>query len=214
MNFNDVFRPDLPLSKYELIKKEQIMRLYDFSDDVSEIIVRFGSKMNNKMVSHWFVDSVATYISHQEDVNEEIENHLLKFYDDYILSFGRILPEPVEYTEFDKIRAEHYSLLDTATRHIKKMQKELDQLVYSGVQGYVELCIRWNTLYVCCDLLKIPVLEYCKETYIPYKKAQEPYEEFFQYNPDNEPNPSFSEAEIRWFNNKCPMPFPFALGAI
>lgn len=198
MNLYDVFHPSLPLTTYELIKKEQIMMLYDFSNEVSDIIVRFGSKMNNKMVSHWFVDSVATYISYQENINEQIENHITKFYHDYILSFGQILPESVEYTEFDKIRAEHYALLDTATRHLKKFQKELKELILEGrVAGYVELCTRWNTLYICCDLLKIPVLEYCKETYIPYKKVGELYEEFYEYKPELEPHSSGSAPMLK-----------------
>lgn len=195
MNLYDVFHPNLPLNTYELIKKDQIMMLYNFSDEVSEIIVRFGSKMNNKMVSHWFVDSVATYISHQEDIDEQIENHITKFYYDYILSFGEVLPEPLEYTEFDKIRAEHYALLDTATRHIKKAQKVPEQL--EDYQKYIDLCTRWNTLYICCDLLKIPVLEYCKLTYIPYKKVGELYEEFFEYRPEHEPHSSGSAPMLK-----------------
>lgn len=180
----------ITLSGYEEKKKIQIMMMYGLSEVVSAKIVLFGSRTNNKMVSHWFVNAVATYINGQIDVTEDtIDMHLGNFYNEYVRFFGAIPPEPIELSEAQKLREEHYMWLDSATRHIKKMQKELDLLFSFSPKQYGDLCYHWGTLYMCCKLLKIPVLEYCKETFIPYKKSGELYEDFFMENP-NDPHQS------------------------
>lgn len=152
--------------------------MYGFSKIISSSIVIFGSDMNNKMVSHWFVDSVASFISKQNNVTDEnIDSHIFNFSKQYIHSFGVVPPKPIEKSAAEETRQDAYFLLDWASRHLKKIQKELNDS-FSPID-YGEVCYYWGILYSNCHILKIPILNYCKETYIPYKKSGSSYKEFF-----------------------------------
>ena len=172
------------LNAYEKTKCDMLMLMYNFSEIISSSIVIFGSDMNNKMVSHWFVDSVASFIAKQTDVTDEnIDAHLFNFAKQFIHSFGEVPPKPIEKSAAEETRQNAYFLLDWSSRHLKKMQKELDAS-FSPIH-YGEVCYYWGILYSNCQILKIPILAYCKETYIPYKRSNESYTEFFTIEPND-----------------------------
>lgn len=180
---------DRDANMYEAKKIESIQSLYAFSETVSKHIVLYSSSVNNRMVSHWFVNSVAKFISKQNNVTDEniwehIEEFDQKFTRNFAINDVISKKEPLE--ELNN-RATAYVLLDWATRHIKHIQININENFTP--REYGELCHFWGILYSNCSVLNIPILKYCKETYVPYKARDEYYRDIFKLHP-NDPHES------------------------
>ena len=66
--------------------------------------------------------------------------------------------------------------LDWSTRHLKNLQRQYPP----EEEHYNEAIYMFGIMKVCCDMLKINVLEWCKAVDIPYKRRYSDYKHLFR----------------------------------
>lgn len=66
--------------------------------------------------------------------------------------------------------------LDWSTRHLKNFQRQNPP----SEENHFEAIHKFGTMKVCCDLLEINVLEWCKAVGIPYKRRDSDYMHLFK----------------------------------